>query len=162
MATVNGVVEAVSTKFGKFSIMVNGNWYATKMEWAKVQPNKGDTVTFDDGGGKFLKNVKITGGGEAPSATPATVGGGAYVPKNRGTFPIGLEDGQRSIIRQNALTNARELVVSTISGGKFDKDKTVALILEIAKEFEAYTAGDIERYAAESAATEFEDGFSVE
>ena len=61
MATVNGVVENVSTKFGKYSIQVNGNWYGTKEEWATVKPNKGDTVEFDDGGGKFMKRVRIVG-----------------------------------------------------------------------------------------------------
>jgi hypothetical protein len=61
MAEVTGVVEAVSTKFDKYSIMVNDKWYGTKMEWAKIKPNKGEVVTFDDGGKNYLKNVKVTG-----------------------------------------------------------------------------------------------------
>jgi len=72
MAEVNGVVEGVSTKFGKYSILVNGTWYSTKMEWAKVQPEKGAQVSFDDGGAKFLKNVKVlSGGSSSGSSAPA-------------------------------------------------------------------------------------------
>jgi len=81
MATVKGVVEGVSTKFGKYSVLVNGNWYGTKAEWAKVQPEKGDEITFDDGGGKFLKNVKVlaggaggSGGGDRPKAVFSNLG----------------------------------------------------------------------------------------
>jgi hypothetical protein len=69
MALVKGTVEAVSTKYDKYSILVNDQWYGTKMEWARVKPNKGDSVEFDDGGSKFLKKVKILGssGGSSPA-----------------------------------------------------------------------------------------------
>lgn len=71
MATVTGVVENVSTKWEKYSIQVNGNWYSTKIEWARVQPEKGAEVSFDDGGGKFMKNVKVLSGGSGGSGSPA-------------------------------------------------------------------------------------------
>lgn len=162
MSKVNGTVEAFNTKFGKYSILVNGTWYGTKEEWADVKAVKGDVVEFDDGGAKFMKYVKIVSSGGGASAAPA--GGGSAPAKSsfsRGTFPIALEDGQRSIIRQNALTNARELVGLTIDSkkGMEDPQGTVALIIELAREFEAYTAGDIERYAAEVPST---DAFSAE
>ena len=71
MAVVRGVVEAVSTKFGKFSVMVDGNWYGTKAEWAPDPlPQKGDTVQFDSGAtGKYLNKCSVvaSGGGAAPS-----------------------------------------------------------------------------------------------
>lgn len=160
MATVTGTVEGFNTKFGKYSVLVNGTWYGTKEEWAKVKPVKGDVVEFDDGGAKYTKNMKIVtaGGGSAPSGGGAAKSGGGY---SRGTFPIGLEDGQRSIIRQNALTNARELVSKTV-GESFDPTATVELIIDIAREFEAYTAGDIERYEAEAKKEEMADAFSAE
>ena len=75
MAIVTGVVEAVSTKFDKYSIQVGGTWYSTKMEWAKVQPEKGAEVSFDNGGGKFMKNVKIISGGSGGSAGSSAKGG---------------------------------------------------------------------------------------
>jgi len=76
MAIVTGVVEAVSTKFDKYSIQVGGTWYSTKMEWAKVQPEKGAEVSFDNGGGKFMKNVKIISGGSGGSAGASPAKGG--------------------------------------------------------------------------------------
>lgn len=161
MSKVNGTVASYNTKFGKYSIFVNGTWYGTKEEWADVKAVTGDVVEFDDGGAKFMKYVKILSS-DAPM--PAPSGGGSAPAKSsysRGTFPIALEDGQRSIIRQNALTNARELVGLTIDNkkGMEDPQGTVALIIELAREFEAYTAGDIERYAAEATST---DAFSAE
>jgi hypothetical protein len=60
MSTVTGQIEAISTKYGKFSIMVNDNWYGTKQEWApNPLPNRGDVVEFDDGGKNFLKKLRI-------------------------------------------------------------------------------------------------------
>jgi hypothetical protein len=66
---VTGTVEAVSTKYGKYSILVNEQWYGTKQEWSDCQPNRGDVVEFDNGGGKFTKNMTITSHGDgAPSS----------------------------------------------------------------------------------------------
>jgi hypothetical protein len=158
MGMVNGLVEGVSTKFEKYGVLVNGTWYSTKMEWAKCKPNKGDQVEFDDGGGKFTKNMRVVSAGSPPSpsssgTTSAPAKSGGY---SRGSFPIGLEDGQRSIIRQNALTNARELIgltLMTVEG--FNPETVAASVIALAREFEAYTAGDIERRIAEDMAEEF-------
>ena len=72
MGMVKGEVEAVSTKYDKYSILVNGTWYGTKAEWAKVKPNRGDSVEFDDGGSKFLKKVRILGSSSSSSSAPST------------------------------------------------------------------------------------------
>ena len=54
------------------------------------------------------------------------------------------------------MTNARELVGLTIDVSTgFEEEATVKLIIAVAREFEAYTAGDIERYAAEEALKDF-------
>ena len=75
MSTVTGQVEAISTKYGKFSIMVNDNWYGTKAEWApSPQPNRGDVVEFDDGGKNYLKKLRIKSSGGSSAGSPA--GGG--------------------------------------------------------------------------------------
>ena len=154
MATVNGVVENVSTKFGKYSIQVNGNWYGTKEEWATVKPNKGDTVEFDDGGGKFMKRVKIVsatnGADEVAGPSPTA----KSVTKNysRGSFPIDPFDGQVSIVRQNALTNA----IKYLSENS-EATKTVEEVIAIARQFEEYTAGWTDKKAAEQAAKELLD-----
>lgn len=138
MANVNGVVEATSNKFGKFSVMVGGVWYATKEEWApNPRPSKGDVIEFDDGGGKYLKKCRIvSGGGSTPSA------GGRE-----------SSDRQSSIVRQNALTNA-VAVWNTIHDFEglqpqpSDAD-VVSRIIQIARGFEFYTSGNLDEKEAE-------------
>ncbi len=91
MAIVTGVVEGVSTKYDKYSVLVDGTWYATKMEWATVKPERGDNVTFDNKGAKFLNNVKITA--KAGNGQAANSGGSGTPPKN---FNLGVELGHAS------------------------------------------------------------------
>jgi hypothetical protein len=96
MAIVTGVVEGVSTKYDKYSVLVNGTWYATKMEWATVKPEKGDNITFDNKGAKFLNNVKITSsfrGGPAGSSATSAGNSTSSPPKN---FNLGVELGHAS------------------------------------------------------------------
>jgi hypothetical protein len=85
-------------------------------------------------------------------AAPATAAGRSYGPPTR-PFPIPLLHGDRAIIRQNALTNAREAVVAlfTVSpAGPMPDDVDFAKrIISMASIFEEYSAGDIERRAAE-------------
>jgi hypothetical protein len=60
-------------------------------------------------------------------------------------FPMGLRDKGRAINRQNALTNAvAYLGVLGTDCAELSPD----LVIEIARKFEAYTTGDIEREAA--------------
>lgn len=90
MSTVKGVVEAVSTKYGKFSVMVNDTWYGTKMEWCDdTSIQKGDTIEFDNGGGKFLKKVKRVSA-SSHGATPVSGS------KSSGYSNIGVELGHAS------------------------------------------------------------------
>lgn len=85
MATVTGTVEAVSTKFGKFGVLINEKWYNTKQEWApNPLPVKGDEITFDDGGKNFLSKCKVVG------SSPKSSGGGG----SKGYNPLGVELGQ--------------------------------------------------------------------
>jgi len=160
MATVSGVVEAVSTKFGKFSILVNGKWYATKEEWAKVKPNKGESVTFDDGGKNYLKALMVKR--DEGSSPTATAGGGSKGGgRSYGKFPIDPLDGQRSIIRQNAVTNANAFLSTLVSSGKTD-DVEVSDLLDIARQIEAYTAGDLDVVEAEARVAKMSESFDVD
>lgn len=85
MATVTGTVEAVSTKYGKFGVLINDKWYNTKQEWApNPLPVKGDEITFDDGGKNFLSKCKVVG------SSPKSSGGGG----SKGYNPMGVELGQ--------------------------------------------------------------------
>jgi hypothetical protein len=177
-----GVVEQigsknVTTKFGvkpTYSFKVGGEWFKTGFKNPVVAV--GDSISFEYTPGKYGNDVELeslvvgtsvaalslTTTSHAPATaiyapTPmhAPVNSGVKSYRN-GTFPIDPLDGQRSIIRQNALTNARELVQQTIKPGGVltDVDATVVSILNIARKFEAYTSGDIEAEAAKTPATD--------
>ena len=151
---ITGTVAGVSTNYGKFSILIDGNWYGTKEEYATFdRPVKGDNVTFDNGGDgkKYLQKVVINSSGGAPAANTggAKAARGGY---SRGSFPIEPLDGQRSIIRQNAVTNANSFC-QAIHPGTYSVD----FLLDVARQIEAYTAGDLDRERAKELA-EAEEG----
>ena len=142
MSTVVGMVEAKSkTKFG-YGILVNGKWHNSKFE---IKCEKGDQVEFEDGGKNYCNKLKVvsSGGGAAPMPVTRGSFGGA-----RGSFPIGPLDGQRSIIRQNAVTNANTFL------GNFSEELRVDIstdtLLDIARQIEAYTTGDLDAEEAEA------------
>ena len=61
----------------------------------------------------------------------------------RGVFPLAANDGSRSIVRQNSITNAVALY------GKLTTEETSAeeaayAVINIARIFEKYSAGDID------------------
>jgi len=144
---VNGTVEAVSTKFGKYGVLVQGNWYSTKPEWIDPKPQKGDTIEFDSGAtGKYLTKCKIvsSGGGAAPSGL--STAGAAGKSFSRGSFPVDPLDGTRSIIRQNAVTNANVYIATNVEGTVSVDD-----LIEVAREIEAYTSGDLDAEEAKEA-----------
>lgn len=151
--------KSVNTKFGaKNTYQVTcDDGVAYSLGFTKPSFKVGDSIEFvpeEDKYGMKMdpKTVRVTGSGGAaaptPAAAPRAAGGGSYAPR---PFPIPLLHGDRSIVRQNALTNARETCVAywekhawpATSNGVAEE------ILALAREFEAYTAGDIERRAAE-------------
>lgn len=173
-AITNGVVQqvdskAVNTKFGSkptFSFQVDGQWFKTG--FTRHGLNAGDVVSFNFNDGTYGKEVDakaITKGGvggaaPGPALGLSAVGRDMVLGKpptsygNKGVFPIPALDGQRSIVRQNALTNAREVVVARMisqkSFGVLMDDTVADAIIVLARRFEAYTTGDID--AAEVAA----------
>jgi hypothetical protein len=63
MAVQTITIEAISHKFDKFAVMAGDKWYNTKAEFADewdAKPKVGDTITFDDGGKKYLSRMRIT------------------------------------------------------------------------------------------------------
>lgn len=96
---IKGTVEAVSTKFNKFSVMVNDTWYSTKEEWApSPRPEKGDLIEFDNKGAKFLNRCKILG--KSGGGSPAPSGGGS---KSGGYSSIGVELGHAANLAQRVV-----------------------------------------------------------
>lgn len=63
------------------------------------------------------------------------------------TFPVAKGHGDRSIIRQNSLMNARELLVACVPAktlGVMYKDGSITTaVLELAMKFEGYSTGDL-------------------
>lgn len=159
MNKVTGEVVAVgskpvNTKWGEkttHSFQVDGVWYKTGFKKGKF--SKGDTITFTYVEGPYGNDVDVasisTGGGATASAPAASAAKPAYTGGGKGVFPIPALDGQRAIVRQNALTNARELY--TAEGGAMLaanlKDKAYDIIA-IARIFEAYACGDLDAMKA--------------
>ena len=164
MSAMSGVVESITTKdvttrFGvkpTYSLKVDGNW--VKHGFKKPPCNVGDTIAFDGETGTYgveAKGITVTAKGApgtAPVATSVTSiksapsGGGSYSAK---VFPIPALHGDRSIVRQNALARATELYIGARGGKPFDlDDSTSTLVIRMARQFEAYTAGDLDLAAA--------------
>lgn len=157
MNKVTGEVSAVgskpvNTKWGEkstHSFQVDGVWYKTGFKKGKF--SKGDTITFTYVEGPYGNDVDVasisTGGAATASAPAASAAKPAYTGGGKGVFPIPALDGQRAIVRQNALTNARELWI--VNGSKGDSIKDEAYdIIAIARIFEAYACGDLDAIKA--------------
>jgi hypothetical protein len=149
MSIITGVVDA-KARTGK-SIKVGELWYGAFAAAALEGIERGDEVTFEsvlDRTGKYnnIKGiVKKTGG------TPAA-------PAADGSFKVLKPslDRERSIIRQNALTNAREIFAAIGGYEDLDYQKLSEEIIAIARIFEAYTSGDADLEASKEALSKME------
>lgn len=173
MTEYTGVLENISAKprtikrgprtgqtTTAYSICVDGNWYSAGFDAPPA--NQGDTVTFQADETQWGMQIKkgtlrVSGaaGGAAPTppweGSPAPAAPRSAPPKPAGrTFPVGLTDHSRSIIRQNALGHATEVVTTFAPDDAQDLDKQAEEVIRIARKFEAYSAGDIEREQAEA------------
>lgn len=168
MAIVTGTVENTSSKWGKVSIQVNGDWYSTKEEYYKEQGgptlNRGDEVEFESGStGKYLQKVKLVsaGSGSSPSSNS---GGSAPAKRPYVDNTIGMAVGA-------AMNQATTLAAG--SGLVPDDIRTLEIIEETAQKLfliaeglkENVTAGDImvskeQREAGEKALEELERPFN--
>ena len=151
---MTGIVEQVAsknvvTKFGEkptYSVKVNGSWVKSGFKNPKV--NVGDEIEFDGESGSYGMEGKdfriISKGSGAAAASSIPVAAKPSYGKDR-VFPIPPLHGDRSIVRQNALARATELVIASRgTKGTEVNDDVVSLIILIARKFEAYTAGDLD------------------
>ena len=176
MSMMSGTVEAVSTKdvttkFGvkpTFSMKINGAW--VKCGFKNPNVDVGYTVDFDGVTGTYgleTKAVNIISRSAAPtptaSAPTASVpvpsksygGGGGYKDK---VFPVPALHGDRAIVRQNALARATDIYIAARGGKPFDlESSTLDLVIQFARKFEAYTAGDLDMAEALKEDTANED-----
>ena len=163
MTMMTGIVESVSTKdvntkFGTkptYSMKVNGTWIKCGFKDPGVQA--GYQVEFDGNTGTYgveTKQVTILSKAvtSVPSntsvATPPVTKGfsGGYKEK---VFPIPALHGDRAIVRQNALARATDIYIAARGGKPFDLEiSTLDLVIQFARKFESYTAGDIDMQEA--------------
>lgn len=166
MSTAQGVVESVSskvrnTKFGPkpaYSALIEGQWYSCG--FTKPRFSEGDDVSFSYTEGQYGLEMDVktavktktaatppsgaTPTAAAPAAKPAPYSGGS-----KGVFPIPPLDGQRAIVRQNSITNAvAHLREQLASDSALTLDDQAALIIQLARKFEAYSCGDLDAIMA--------------
>lgn len=151
MAIVRGTVEGVNLKYKpKIGLLMdNGKWYNGNEKFVPdiKSVRKGSVVEFDDGGKNYVNDLTIVSGGSSMPATSASTSKSSGSGYSRGAFPIPQDDGQRSIIRQNALTNARELYAEMLDpDAKPSFEDATAEIISIAMRFEEYTTGDLDAF----------------
>lgn len=147
----------VKTKFGlkkTYSFKADNEWYSTGFKTPGV--SVGDVVQFDckdtQYGKEVVGSIKVgtaaptpLAGTPAPAPTPLKSFDGGNKGGGKGVFPIPALDGQRAIVRQNAITNARELVVASYGGKPITGlvyNELATTIITVAKRFEAYACGD--------------------
>lgn len=159
----NIVTKKVNTKFGEkdsYSVVCNGERY--NYGFKKPAFKVGDVINFSFNEGKYGKDIEVATvrvldpGSSAAAPTPPTPSGRpAYGPPVK-PFPIPALHGDRAIIRQNALTNARELVCALLGSEETVSDDVhyVERIIALARKFEAYSAGDMDMEMALAAIKE--------
>lgn len=171
MTMMTGTVAAVSskdvtTKFGvkpTFSFSCNGKWIKCGFKNPFVEP--GFIVDFDGVEGTYgieTKAVNIisrssvapAGGLISAVSAPAMLAP-VKAPYSSGykekAFPIPALHGDRAIVRQNGLARATELYVAARGGKPFELDKdSITIIIQIARGFEAYSAGDLDLAEAQA------------
>lgn len=163
---VNNITTVMrTTKYGPkpvYNLVIDGTQYSNG--FTKPPCDVGDTVSFDFTSGKYGNELQkgslmavAAGGHPSPtsttSPTPPSPPTRAYGPPVK-PFPIPPLHGDRAIVRQNALTNARELYVACSAGDLlvihtvYDGCKMADEIIQIARRFEAYSCGDLDLEAA--------------
>jgi len=153
MPVIQGTVEAVyhnkvNTQWGekqteKFKI--NGQYFSGGFK--KWGANKGDEVELNyDTNSKGYNDIKamiVTAKGEQSMADNSV---GTTVRGSKGrSFPVDPLAPERTINRQNALTNAVNFCTSFATE---ETPVTTVDVISVAREFEAYTCGDIDKEEA--------------
>ena len=147
---VKGTVEAV--RKDQEALKIDEGWYTS---WAgiaikKAKVERGDVVSFGWIAKGPFNNIKteiqVDGKGEGTPATSTSYGNAApspTPPRAKKFGEVHLDTG-RCIIRQNSITNA---VAFCSSKGDVDS-YTTEHIINTARDFEAYSSGDLEHKKA--------------
>ncbi len=153
---MKGTVEAVKRDRKGFKLddgSPEGTWYNNGHKELPGDVQRGVEVQVEVKDGKWWQKVEVTGGNPKPPQGQSR-GNGASAPAQdlpkhyfvakgyanlRKEFPLKHDHPDIAIIRQNALTNANALVASQ---GLQDMDPQQ--VIAIAREFEAYTTGQMD------------------
>jgi len=154
--------KEVNTKFGPkptYTVVANGDRYSYGFK--KPAFKIGDEIEFqfsEDTYGKKIDHASVRmlkkSDGTAPPVTATTAPARSGFTPAAKVFPIPPLHGDRAIVRQNSVTNATKLVSDVLSKSKGDVDikcydDAAQLIIKIAREFEAYSCGDLDMAVAE-------------
>jgi len=159
MERAEGIVEAVARSGTSFKLEGDAGWFSAFRASQLNGLQKGDSVSFDydvvNKGGKEFLNVKgnvdvegASGGRTEPpargrAAPPSRAAGGraASAPARQSAAPAD-DPRQRSIVRQNSLTQANALYATLGRAGLLGEGVASELaveIIEVARLFEAYS-----------------------
>jgi len=155
---LNGEVQVINsvmrnTRYGQkpvYSMVVEG--YEVDLGFGKPKYSEGQKVSIDVNMGKYGKyEIVSESNGTANNATTGLANAGALrptapPPKERGGFPIEKDNYQQAIIRQNALTNAVNLISNNQEyfAGQLESIDLPDLVLQIAYDFCDYSSGQRE------------------
>jgi hypothetical protein len=172
MDRLKGVVEGTYGEGKEFKFKVEGTWFSNSYATNVPNVNRGDTVVImyqnnPKFKGQFWKSVEVVKDDEASSSAPSNNGGSGpavAAPKHYTTakgyltkvqsFPVPMDHPDTSIIRQNALTNA----VKWSGGNTVDVEN----IIRVARQFEAYTSGQLDAEEQAEAKRAIDNEFGVE
>lgn len=157
MLKISGEVKS-KRRDGK-AIQVEDNWYSVMFASGLDGVNKGDYVDLEyttkpnPAGGDY-RNIKSVSKAAAPASRPVSAVAPS-TPAGR-SFPVHPLSPERAIIRQNALGHAVKVFADLpIDGNDFgNATETAQAIIELARVFEAYSAGDLDREMAEESVRE--------
>lgn len=161
--TVTGTIEKVKSD-GKGFLLDNGNWYNNKFNDLPTDLAAGKTVVFKTKG-PFWQSFDEIGGTASEGTTSAPKAPTRSFGSNQRVFPVPLQDGSRSIIRQNSLTHASGIIGACLANSKLPMTKELLgfdpagmsvpeIVVKVARTFEMYSAGDVERMRAEGTLTD--------
>lgn len=162
MIKKSGVIETMSRDGKRFKLEGGEEWYSAFsasqvpkgtdrgmfVKFSYVETNKGGTIYCNIKGNVTVEEASATVSGGSGPAAPRAAAAGAK------TFPVGPLHPDRSIIRQNSLGHATEVASLFGIEGALSIEDYADHIIEIARKFEAYSAGDLDMAVAMEALEE--------
>lgn len=162
MIKKSGVIETMSRDGKRFKLEGGEEWYSAFsasqvpkgtdrgmfVKFSYVETNKSGTIYCNIKGNVTVEEAPATVSGGSGPAAPRAVAAGAK------TFPVGPLHPDRSIIRQNSLGHAVEAIYHTSWDDYSTIEEYADRIIEMARKFEAYSAGDLDMAVAMEALEE--------